>query len=587
MSGLDDIRRKRRRKGEPITLADLTASDRSPIGADRPTSAPSPTMRSSLHGDGAINCIAYLRHVVAQDGQRLALSAARRTPSGELAFTALTHAQLDERSDRLARGFAAAGWARGQRVMVLARPDEDSLAAVIALLKNGAVPVLIEPSRSRKDIAACVKLAGSPVLLTSSSGLLDRYLPGTPFGAVRTTVLLDSWLPMSVGRLTPLEKLEAADVSRLPLAATRPADPALVVFTNGATRATRPIILDHGTLIAQVELMRRARWFAEGENVLVSDLRQALLLLAAGLSVVLPRAAEGGRRASRRLMSCIDACGITSVIGSPTTWREVAETCARDGRQLPSVRQVLLTGGTVNLATHEAIQSALPAGEVRAIYGITESFAIAALTSGEMLGDTRELIERGAGLCLGQALPGVQAAIIDFGGAGRHADVGEVGEICIQGGAVAPTELLIHQDAQGLWLRTGDLGWRDRHGRLWLVARQGRVALTRFGPVYAVSCEQVFESHPAVRRAVVLGAGRQGEQECVLVIEPTPERWPKDEVAKVALQKELLEMGQSRGVTREIRRALFMKHVPVDRLALAQPRVADVLTFLKNSGSIA
>ena len=383
MTGLDDIRRKRRRKGEPVTLADLTAPDR---GAVTTSSAP----RASVQSPDAINFVAYLRHVATQDPQRRAVMAARRTPTGELAFTTLSFQQLDERSDRLARGFSMAGWARGQRVMLLAQVDADSLAAVVALLKNGAVPVLIDPRLPRKDIASCVKQAGSPVLLTDSRGLVDRYLPGGPFGGVRTTVMLDSWLPTTIGRLTPLDKHEVSDAARVQLAATRPADPALIAFTSGGSRSIRAVILDHGTLIAQVEAMRRARWIAEGEAVLASDLRHALLLLALGASVVLPRCRESGTASADRLVGCIDSQGVSTVIGSPATWRAVAEYCVKEGRMLPSVRQLLLVGGPTNLATHQSIARVLPAGELRAVYGTTEAFPAAAISSSEVIGDVRK-----------------------------------------------------------------------------------------------------------------------------------------------------------------------------------------------------
>lgn len=577
MSGLDDIRRKRRRKGEPVTLADLTAPDR---GAVATASSP----RASAQPLDSINFVAYLRHVAMQDPQRRAVMAARRTPTGELAFTTLSFQQLDERSDRLARGFSMAGWSRGQRVMVLAQADADSLAAIVALLKNGAVPVLVDPRLPRKDIASCVKQAGSPVLLTDSRGLLDRYVPGGPFASVRTTVLLDAWLPAAIGRLTPLGRHEVADDARVHLAATRPADPALIAFTSGGARSIRAVILDHGTLIAQVEAMRRARWIADGEAVLANDLRHALLLLALGAGVVLPRCGESARGTADRLVACVDALGVSTVVGSPATWRAVAEHCVQEGRMLPGVRQLLLVGGPTNVATHQSIARVLPAGEARAVYGTTEAFPAAAIGSGEVIGETSALTEKGAGLCLGRTVPGIDAAIIDFGAAGRHVEVGEVGEICLEGAAVAPCESLLHQDSQGLWQRTGDLGWRDRQGRLWLVARQGRVALTRFGPAYPVSCEQVFETHERVRRALVVGVGRPGEQEAVLIVEPAAGAWPKDDVAKISFQRDLLEMGQSKGITREIRRALFVKRMPLDRLHHAQPRIDDVLAWLERTG---
>jgi acyl-CoA synthetase (AMP-forming)/AMP-acid ligase II len=247
---------------------------------------------------------------------------------------------------------------------------------------------------------------------------------------------------------------------------------------------------------------------------------------------------------------------------------------------------LLVVGGPTNLATHQSIARVLPAGELRAVYGTTEAFPAASIGSGEVMGETSALTEKGAGLCLGWTLPGIDAAIIDFGGAGRHADVGDVGEICLRGPAVAPCENLIFEDSKGLWQRTGDLGWRDRQGRLWLVARQARVALTRFGPAYPVSCEQVFETHDRVRRAVVVGVGRVGEQEAVLVVEPAAGAWPKDDLARISFQKELLEMGQSKGITREIRRALFVKRMPLDRLHHAQPRIDEVMAWLERTGGV-
>jgi hypothetical protein len=78
MSGLDDIRRKRRKKGEPLTLADLTAPEREPGTVGH---APRTSSGSGL-GLEAINFAAYLRHVASQDPQRRALAAARRTQSG-------------------------------------------------------------------------------------------------------------------------------------------------------------------------------------------------------------------------------------------------------------------------------------------------------------------------------------------------------------------------------------------------------------------------------------------------------------------------------------------------------------------------
>ena len=86
---------------------------------------------------------------------------------------------------------------------------------------------------------------------------------------------------------------------------------------------------------------------------------------------------------------------------------------------------------------------------------------VASIGGTEVQADTQVLTSKGAGLCLGRPLPGIDAAIIDFGGAGRHVETGEVGEICLKGAAVAPCESLLHQDERGLllWCSTGSHYW--------------------------------------------------------------------------------------------------------------------------------
>ncbi len=577
MSTLDERRSKKRRRhaaddvppaapATPVAPAESTAEVAARRAAERPVET--------------INFAAYLRHAVSQAPEQRAILAAHRGLSGDTQWVTSSLQQVDEQSDALARGFLAAGWARGQRVIVLSEPTVDALTSVVALMKIGAVPVVIEPGRSREDVAACAQQALASVVIASTSGLAKRFLARGPFKNTKTTVLAGLDFPLPLPGLKSLASFRVTGADRVPLAATRPAEPGLVLFSTGGAGASRVVVLDHGALIGQAESVRRSLGLNAGEVVLCDDLLLALLLIVTGRTVVMPGLRGVAPRTIDRLLAAVDRNAVTTVIGAPPQWRAAAEACTRAGRMLPNVRQVILTGGTTSLATHAAVQAVLPAGECRAVYAMTEAFPIAMLNARDALGEARGVTERGGGLCLGRVVPGVDIAVLDFGvGGGTPVEPGELGEICVKGARVALTEAR----AAGPWTRTGDIGWMDRQGRLWLVGSVRRSAHTRFGPIYNFAGEALFELHPRVQRAVLVPLGQPGQQEAVLVVDAGPGGTPKDDVARVDLERELLHAAEAHQVTRGIRRVVFRKNIPFDARLGAQASARELARHIQGT----
>jgi len=575
VSTLDERRTKRRRKGAAVDDAPppAVATAPSPAAAATPAEAASAAQPSL----DSINFAAYLRHAVSLAPERRAIAAASRTITGDVSWRHLTLRELDEESDALARGFAAAGWSRGQRVLLASEPSADALLVVFALMKMGAVPVVIEPSRPKEEMAACAQQALASTLLASPLGLLKRLHPARPFRGVRNTVLVGAALPVKLPGIVPLKAFRDMTGPRVALASTRPAEPAMILFTSGASAAARPVVLDHAALIAQAESLRRSQGLEDGEVVMCGDLQLALLLAVLGKSVVMPGSQEPSRRDVEKLLRAVDQQRVTTIIGPPPAWRAVAEHCARNGRVLPNVRQIILVGGPASVRTHEALALAVPSGEVRSIYSMTEAFPIAQVSGREALGDARAVAERGGGACIGRPLPGVEVTVLDFGrGGGTPVDPGEVGEIVVRGARVALSDGRSH----GMWTRTGDLGWIDRQGRLWLVGRLARTAHSRFGKVYDLAAESLFETHPNVGRCAIVALGQPGQQEAALVIEPAPGRKPKGDPERLEMERELLKIGESSQVTRDVRRVLMRDALPLDARWQAQVRARDLATWI-------
>src|SRR5205085_3689123 len=142
------------------------------------------------------------------------------------------------------------------------------------------------------------------------------------------------------------------------------------------------------------ELLRKSQKLTSGEVVVATDLHHALLLVALGMTVVLPGCDQDATPATvKRLIDSVDGSGATIALGPVSSWRAVADKLAREGRMLPGLRAVLLVGGPASVATHEALGRILPAGESRDLYGMTEAAAVASIAGGDVLGDTRALTD--------------------------------------------------------------------------------------------------------------------------------------------------------------------------------------------------
>jgi acyl-coenzyme A synthetase/AMP-(fatty) acid ligase len=82
--------------------------------------------------------------------------------------------------------------------------------------------------------------------------------------------------------------------------------------------------------------------------------------------------------------------------------------------------------------------------------------------------------------------------------------------------------------------------------------------------MYSVCCEAIFETHPHVARAALIGLGKQGEQYPVIVIEPLPDRYPENYAAELAFRAEMLQVAKGSFLTANIDSVRFHRSFPVD-----------------------
>lgn len=504
---------------------------------------------------------------------------AGRDSSGRVSYTHLTFEQLDQESDRLARGMREMGVGPGSRMVLMVRPSLEFIALTFALFKTGAISVLIDPGMGRSRIFQCLEEVGPDGFVGIPIVQMIRRLNRRRFPQARFNV--------TVGRKLVPGETGYADLlgdpwTPLQIAPTRAEDPAAIIFTSGSTGPPKGVAYEHGMFDAQVELLRDFYVIQPGEIDLPGFPLFALFNAAMEVTTVIPDM-DPTRPADVdpvKIIEAINDHGVTQAFGSPALWNRVGRYCEEHGIRFRSLKRVLSAGAPVPGHVIRRMRDCLPEdGDIHTPYGATESLPVASISGREVMEDTSALSRTGGGTCVGRLFPQMHLKIIEITEGPiasldvcRELDTGEIGEIIVRGPVTtrqydrkpdATTAAKI-PDGEAFWHRMGDTGYRDDQGRLWFCGRKAHVVETAAGRMFSIRCEAIFNDHPAVYRSALVGLGKKPAQRPVIVVEPEPGEFPTTEARREELRRELLELGAANPLTESIRDVLFHQSLPVD-----------------------
>lgn len=559
-------------------------------------------------GGRTVDIADRVRAVAAADPDRIALvHATKRWGGRRIRYRRHTYRELSDRAEALAVGLRGIGVAEGTLCSFMVPPGIDAMVLGLALWRVGAVVVGIEPhSHGLRNVARSLAEVGPTVFFGTPRAHAGRRAFGWGRGTVRTNVIVGRLgLP---GRPT-LRSLERHPVPDEPTpGAIGPADPAVIAFTTGSTGAPKPTVLRQRNLAAMMDLVLGHWGYRDGRDVVDMTTFPMFWIigLSAGGTVVVPPmdfTLKGpGDADPAPLVRTIQECGVRSLFASPALLANLAAHARAEGITLSSVRRVVAGGAEVPGPLFAQAKAVLgPGGEVYADYGATEALPATEIAGSEVLGTaagndvdsggdedrdrggTWAATERGAGLCVGRPLPGVELRIvaIDDGPIRSWADAvelpaGEVGEVVVRSPHVsegyhrqpqADEDNKVPDPDGGPWHRIGDTGYLDDAGRLWLGGRRSHRVVTEAGVAYPLCVEPVVNAHPAVRRSALVGI----DGRAVVAVEL---RDGHDRAATVA---ELERLTASTDATRLVDRVVVVDHLPVDRrhnAKIDRPRIA-------------
>lgn len=514
--------------------------------------------------------------------QKAVVFPAGRNSQGQVTYTQLTFAQLNEESDRLAKGLIEYGVQPGHRLVLMVRPSLEFIALTFALFKTGAVAVLIDPGMGRSNIFDCLETVEPDGFVAIPIVQAIRVLNRRRFASARLNVTVGGRRWFWGGRT--YDELAATLPVGFESARTKATDPAAIIFTSGSTGPPKGVAYEHGMFDAQVQLLQQFYDIKPGEVDLPGFPLFALFNSAMGVTTVIPDMdpTKPAQVDPLKILEAIRDQEVTQAFGSPAIWNRIGRHCEATGEKLGSLRRVLSAGAPVPIHVLDRMLKAFEHDDanIHTPYGATESLPVVSISGREVLNETAALSRRGAGTCVGRLFPQVRVRIVEITeGPIRHVNEtrelprGEIGEILVQAPSTTreyfrrpeATELAKVADDDGrFWHRMGDVGWFGDDGRLWFCGRKTHIVEAASGRMFTIPCEAIFNEHPQVFRSALVGVGRKPNQKPVIIVEPEAGEFPESEADLQKLQEELLKLGRASPLTESIDTVLFHRSLPVD-----------------------
>lgn len=434
--------------------------------------------------------------------------------------TTMSALELNKRADKMAHALTSLGIARGTRCVLMVKPSPEFFGLTFALLKIGAVPVLVDPGMGIKNLGACLAEAEPEAFIGIKKAHVARTLFGWAKRSVKTKICVGGF-PFAHDLL----KVEAAQTDA-PFPACEPEldELAAILFTSGSTGIPKGVLTTHGNFLSQVRLLKKLFGIEPGERDLSTFPLFALFGPALGMAAIVPDmdASKPAQADPEKLLAAFNAHGCTNFFGSPALIENLGKHCEATGAKLPGLKRAISAGAPASAPSIARFAKLLDDGaQVFTPYGATESLPVAVIGSDEILSDTRHATEAGKGVCVGAPAPEMEVKIVAITDEVLDEVVplpqGEIGEIVVSGPVVTrgyygrerATSLAKIKTGGTLWHRMGDVGYLDDKGRLWMCGRKAHRVVLEDEVLFTVPVEARFNTIDGVRRTALVRKGQQ------------------------------------------------------------------------------
>ena len=433
-------------------------------------------------------------------GAMLDRSAGKHPEKAAIVFedAALPYYELNEGVNRLADGLKNLGVKKGDRVMVQLANGPEIIMAHYAIIKAGAIAVPWNVMYVAHEIRYIGRdtSAGTVILDNSFLHLFDEV--GADLPDLENFVVAGDTVPPSMHRFGDLisdspEQSESADVSL--------DDIVSIIYTSGTTGRPKGATQTHRSILSNVASLCEINRFDSEDKLLCAlplfnNFALNVVMMStfySGASMIVADRFEAGK-----VMDHITRHGATYFAGTPTMFVYLLQAYDKERHDVKTLRVVNSGGAHCPAALLNEVEQTFNVIHMDG-YGQTEGCGFTTINPLQGIRKPESV---------GRPIANIQVKIVDDND--REQAPEEVGEIVEKGdvfsvhGYWRRPEINTEVYKNG-WFHSGDLGYLDSDGYLYVVDRKQDLIITGGANIYPVEIEEVLYTHPAVALAAVIG----------------------------------------------------------------------------------
>jgi long-chain acyl-CoA synthetase len=413
----------------------------------------------------------------------------------------VTFASLDEDSNRFAQALIKLGVKKGERVAMLQNSSPEFVVVFFGIMKVGGIAVPLDP-RYVTDELVSLSNDCTPKVVVSENILLEPLLKALPkCSSIKHIITVGD---SAAEKFISYEKIIAENTPKPTRVNINPDDIAIISYTGGPTYHPHGVAISHRSMVTEV--ISSVETFEQTENdvfmlfalPMYHQFGLTAVLLASictGNTIV---AVPGTGRSIESFIEAIEREKGTVYCGVPYIYSLMINVARRLGikHDLSSLR--LLASGGAPLEPIVINQFKQYYGmDIRDIYGQTESIChctVMPIHGTGRIGSS------------GKTLRCWEMKIFDE--SDNELPPGREGEIVLRGPVMSSFWNQPQETAEVLrngWLHTGDIGWMDEEGYLFITARKRRMLVLKGQNIFPSDIEAVLETHPKVAEVRIMG----------------------------------------------------------------------------------
>src|ERR1700722_2258950 len=416
-----------------------------------------------------------------------------------------TFAEFDTRTNRVARALIALGVKPGERIAYLGKNSDLYFELLLGAMKANVVMAPVNWRLAGPEVAFIVGDCKAPVLFVGPEFIAQarnikpqlpdlRHIITTEGGAAE-------WPDFTAWR-----DAQSGDDPRVPIS---PQDIAIQLYTSGTTGKPKGAMLSHANFLNLVQSGNEAerpdwnKWNEDDVSLVAMPIfhiggsGSGMLAFYHGARGVIAREFD-----PTKVLDFFEQSGITKLFMVPAAMQFVVRQPRAREVDFSRLKYMFYGASPIPAALLRECIEVFGCGFVQ-MYGMTETTGTIVALPPE---DHVEGLDRMRSA--GKAMPGVELAILDADG--KRLPPGEVGEIATRSGSNMagywnlPEATARTLDGDG-WLRTGDAGYMDSDGYLYIHDRIKDMIISGGENIYPAEVESAICDHPDVAEVAVVG----------------------------------------------------------------------------------